>query len=66
MAQAVQKAQEEEQKEPQVLESTGEEEKKTESGKRQKAKKQYTYIYSAEEFVHPQPCIKKQPFPLVY
>ena len=62
LAQAVQKAQEEEQKEPQVLESTGEEEKKTESGKRRKAKKQY----SAEEFVHPQPRIKKQPFPIVY
>ena len=62
LAQAVQKAQEEEQKEPQVLESTGEEEKKTNSGKRRKAKKQY----SAEDFVHPQPRIKKQPFPIVY
>ena len=60
LAQAVQQAQEQEQKEPQVLETTGEEEKKTKSGKRRKAKKQY----SAEDFVHPQPRIKKQPFPI--
>ena len=62
MAEEVEKAQEQEQKEPPVVETTGEEEKKTEAGKRRKSKKQY----SAEEFVHPQPRIKKQPFPIVY
>ena len=62
MAEEVEKAQEEEQKEPPVVETTGEEEKKTDAGRRKKSKKQY----SAEEFVHPQPRIKKQPFPIVY
>ena len=62
LAEEVEKAQEEQKKEPEVLGSTGEEEKKTDSGKRRKAKKQY----SAEDFVHPQPRMKKQPFPIVY
>jgi len=44
------------------VERTGEEEKKSDAGKRKKSKKQY----SAEDFVHPQPRIKKQPFPIVY
>ena len=45
-----------------MLESTGEEEKKTDSGKRRKEKK----VYTAEDFVHPQPRLKKQPFQIVY
>ena len=50
LAETVQKAvQQEEKKEPEVLERTGEEEKKTDTGKRRKEKKQY----SAEDFVHP-------------
>ena len=58
MAEEVEKAQEEEKKEPEVLDSTGEEEKTTDSGKRRKAKTQY----SAEDFVHPRPRMKKQLF----
>ena len=63
MAEEVEKAvQEEQKKEPEVAESTGEEDKKTDSGKRRKEKKQY----SADDFKHPQPRIKKQPFQIVY
>jgi len=63
LAETVEKAvQEEGKKQPEVLESTGEEEKKTDTGKRRKEKKQY----SAEDFVHPQPRLKKQPFQIVY
>ena len=61
LAEEVEKLQDEEQKE-QIVETRGEEEKKEDAGNRKKAKKQY----NAEDFVHPQPRIKKQPFPIVY
>ena len=63
MAEEVEKAvQEEQKKEPEIAESPGEEEKKTDSGNRRKEKKQY----SVDDFKHTQPRMKKQPFQIVY